>query len=214
MKQLIIFDLDGTLVNAYPAVSQSVNYTLMKMGFKKRTHAEIKRSVGFGDRRLMAGFVGEHLADQAMRFYRPHHARALAAPGGVKFLPEAKALLRTLKAKGIQMAIATNRPTRFTLLILKKLEVRNYFDMVLGADRAPRPKPHPDILYLILKKLKRTKPQSLYVGDMTIDVQTGHHAGIRTVAVTTGSSTKEELKALKPYQILTRIGELKTVITD
>ena len=57
MIKLVIFDLDGTLVNAYPAVSKSVNYTLKALGVATRSHAEIKRSVGEGDRRLMATFV-------------------------------------------------------------------------------------------------------------------------------------------------------------
>ena len=65
MIKLVIFDLDGTLVNAYPAVSRSVNYTLGALGFAPRSDAEIKRSVGSGDRRLMAHFVGEKLADRA-----------------------------------------------------------------------------------------------------------------------------------------------------
>ena len=86
MIRLIIFDLDGTLVNAYPAVSQSVNATLGHLGFKNRTHADIKRSVGWGDRHLLAGYVGEDLADRAICFYRPHHAKALVQQGGVRFL--------------------------------------------------------------------------------------------------------------------------------
>ena len=81
MIKLVIFDLDGTLVNAYPAVSQSVNYTLNLLGFPSRSHAKIKRRVGGGDRKLMVQFVGEKLADQAMEIYRPHHVKALAKKG-------------------------------------------------------------------------------------------------------------------------------------
>jgi len=77
MIKLIIFDLDGTLVDAYQAVGQSVNYTLDRLGSAPRSHAEIKRSVGGGDRKLMVHFVGEKLADQALAIYRPHHAKAL-----------------------------------------------------------------------------------------------------------------------------------------
>jgi hypothetical protein len=66
LVKLVIFDLDGTLVNAYPAVSRSVNYTLGSLGFVPRSHAEIKRSVGGGDRKLMAHFVGEKLGAKAL----------------------------------------------------------------------------------------------------------------------------------------------------
>lgn len=210
--RLVIFDLDGTLVNAYPAVGQSINYTLKAMGFPPRTHAEIKRCVGWGDRHLLAGFVGEGLADKAIRLYRPHHARALKVPGGVRFLDGARALLRGLKAEGYILAVASNRPTRFTVQILKVLGVYGLFDMVLCADRVPRPKPHPDMLWAILKECGVPKAQALYVGDMTIDVRTGRRAGLRTVAVTTGSSSVAELKILKPYKVIGKISRLETII--
>jgi len=210
--RLIIFDLDGTLVNAYPAVSQSVNHTLKAMGLPKRTHAEIKAAVGWGDRQLMAKFTGEDRADEAIRLYRPHHARALGLAGNVRFLGGARALLRDLKARGYKLAIASNRPTRFTLLILKILRARAYFGMVLCADKAPNPKPHPDILLGIMRGLKTDRARTLYVGDMTIDAATGKAARVRTVVVTTGSSTPAELKKFKPYRMLGRIGQLKVVI--
>ena len=81
MIKAVIFDLDGTLVNAYPAVSQSVNYTLKSLGLTPRSHTEIKRSVGGGDRKLMVHFVGEKLADRAIAIYRPHHTKALKLKG-------------------------------------------------------------------------------------------------------------------------------------
>lgn len=213
MFKVIIFDLDGTLVNAYPAVTSSVNDALQQLGFPKRSYATIKASVGWGDRHLMAGFVGEELADKAIKLYRPHHAKALQAKGGVRFLAGALATLNFLKAKGYKLAIASNRPTRFTQIILKTLGIVRLFDVVLCADRARRPKPYPDMLTSITRQLKVKKDEVLYVGDMTIDVITGQKAGIATVAVVTGSSTREELKALKPRQIIARISQLKQIIT-
>ncbi len=205
MIKLVIFDLDGTLVNAYPAVSRSVNYTLRTLGLAPRSPAEIKRSVGGGDRRLMAHFTGDFLAAKALEIYRPHHVRALKSRGGVKFLPGALPLLKRLKARGYKLAIASNRPTRFTRIILKGLGVLPLFKVVLCADRAPRPKPYPDILQAILRRLKVRPQEALYVGDMTIDVTCGRRAGIRTVAVTTGSSSKKELKDLKPWKIIDKM---------
>ncbi len=212
--KLVIFDLDGTLVNAYPAVTHSVNYVLHKLGFSRRSYAFIKAAVGWGDRHLMADLVGEDLADKAIKLYRPHHAKALCISGGVKFLPDAKALLSFLKKHGYKLAIASNRPTRFTRIILRTLKITKFFDMVLCADRASRPKPYPDMLLDIVRELKVKKTEVLYVGDMTIDLITGQKAGIRTIAVSTGSSSVKELKDLKPEAILSRIGALKqTIIT-
>jgi phosphoglycolate phosphatase len=212
MIKLIIFDLDGTLVNAYPAVSQSVNYTLNALGFAPRTHAEIKRSVGGGDRKLMVHFVGEELADRAIAIYRPHHTRALAVKGAVKLLPGALGTLKYLKGKGYKIAIASNRPTKFTRIILKVLGILAFFDIVLCADRADRPKPYPDMLLAIVKRLRFEKNEVLYVGDMTIDINCGHRAGIPVVAVSTGSSSKKELKDLKPWGFIDKMVKLKSII--
>ena len=212
MIKLVIFDLDGTLVNAYPAVSQSVNYTLESLGFAPRSHAEIKRSVGSGDRKLMVHFVGEKLADRALVIYRPHHIKALKAKGTVKLLPGAWGILKFLKGKGYKLAIASNRPTKFTRIILKVLKLSPFFDVVLCADKAERPKPYPDILWAIARRLSLDKSEVLYVGDMTIDVNCARRAGVRMVAVATGSSSKKELKDLKPWRIIGKIALLKSLI--
>ena len=212
MIKLVIFDLDGTLVNAYPAVSQSVNYTLKALGVATRSHAEIKRSVGGGDKRLMVTFLGPKLADRALAIYRPHHAKALKSKGMVRFLPGALGTLKFLKSNGYKIAIASNRPTRFTRIILKVLGVLKLFDVVLCADHAVRFKPHPDILWAIAQRLGVDKKEVLYVGDMTVDVKCARAAGIRMVAVATGSSSKKELKSLKPWRIIGRMSQLKEVL--
>ncbi len=207
MITLVIFDLDGTLVNAYPAVCSSVNYTLQCLGFPKRTYAQVKSAVGLGDRQLMAQFTGEAMADQALAMYRRHHAKALTT--GVRCLSGTRVLLKFLKSKGCRLAIASNRPTKFTRIILDQMDIRRYFDMVLCGDRVQRPKPHPDMLLQIARTLDVPVSQSLYVGDMGIDVIAGRRAGMRTVAVATGSSTIKELKGLQPMGILTKINQLR-----
>ena len=102
----------------------------------------------------MVHFVGEKLADKAMAIYRPHHTKALKVKGAVRFLPGALGILKFLKSKGYKLAIASNRPTKFTRIILKVLGVLELFDVVLCADRADKPKPYPDMLWAIAKRLK------------------------------------------------------------
>jgi len=210
MIRCLIFDLDGTLVNAYPAVVSSVNYTLESLGFPKKTAYQIKRAVGWGDRQLMAQFVGEKLADQAIKLYRPHHQQALAK--GVRFLPGALDLLKWAHAQGLKVAIATNRPEMFTLVILQGLNATDHFDQICCADKAKEPKPHPAMLLEICRRLKVKKHEVLFVGDMTIDLNCGANAGIRTVGIPTGSNKKKELKELKPYKIIDKLNQLKQVI--
>jgi HAD superfamily hydrolase (TIGR01549 family) len=187
---------------------------LNALGLAPRSHQEIKRSVGGGDRKLMAHFVGEKLADKAIKIYRPHHTRALAVNGAVKLLPGALGVLKYLKGQGYKLAIASNRPTKFTRIILKALDILKYFNMVLCADRAKNPKPYPDMLWEISRGLKLEKSEVLYVGDMTIDVECARRAGVRMVAVSTGSSSKKELKDLKPWGFIDKMVKLKTTIME
>lgn len=212
MIKSVIFDLDGTLVNAYPAISLSVNYTLNALGFAPRPSSEIKRKVGGGDRTLMAHYVGEKLADRAIVIYRAHHTKALKIKGKVRLLPGALGILKFLKGRGYKLAIASNRPTKFTRIILKVLGVSQLFDVVLCADRADKPKPYPDMLWAIARSLNVDRKEILYVGDMTIDVNCARRAGVRMVAVPTGSSSKKELKDLNPWRIIGKINQLKEMI--
>lgn len=210
--KLVIFDLDGTLVDAYPAVVASVNMTLISLGFSKKDYETIKRAVGWGDKELLASFVGQQQAADAVKIYRPHHAKALVKKGGVRLLPGAKGIIEHLAVKGYRLAIATNRPSRFTHIILRTLNIRQYFDIVYCADKALYPKPHGHMIEHIVQRLKLTQTEAMYVGDMTIDAQTGKNANVATVCVTTGSSDIKELKALKPHAIISRISDLKKLI--
>ena len=208
--KLVIFDLDGTLVDAYKAVANSLNYALGQLDLAPVEDAVIKRAVGWGDRHLIGTFVPQGEVDKALSIYRRHHARALKE--GTVFLPGAKALIGDLKAGGYSLAVASNRPSRFTQIILKHLNARDRFDCVVCGDNVARPKPAPDMLEAILRKFGLAPGQALYVGDMAIDVETGNRAGVRTVAVVTGSSTREEVAGLKPYRIIDRVSELTVIV--
>lgn len=208
--KLIIFDLDGTLVNAYQAVAQSLNYSLKKFGYSTIDHDTIKKSVGWGDKDLISRFVSLEDLSRVLSVYRRCHVKSLK--GGTKFLPGAKRILMVLKKKKYQMAIASNRPTRFTQIILNYLKINPFFACVLCADKVKNPKPAGDILKGILKKLSFKPLEALYVGDMTIDVKAGHKAKVKTIAIVTGSSTRREIVPLRPYRIIHRIAAVEKIV--
>ena len=148
-RKMIIFDLDGTLVDAYKAVSSSVNFTLRKVGCPLVDDETIKRKVGWGDKNLLLNFVPMQGIDRALSIYRRHHAQALKQ--GTKFLPGARKVIRKLK-KHYALAIASNRPTKFTRIILKYLGALTDFKFIVCGDKVKHPKPAPDILHHILKR--------------------------------------------------------------
>lgn len=204
--KLIIFDLDGTLVDAYPAIIRSFNYTLQKLGYPKQDSLTIRRAVGWGDDNLLRPFIKREDLSKALTIYRRDHKIALVKKSHL--FPHARQVLRYLKDKGYKLAIASNRPTKFSGILIRHLGLKIYFDYVLCADRLKHIKPHPEILNKIRRRFSLGAEQSLYVGDMTIDAQAGRQAKIRTVVIGTGSSTVKELKKERPYRIIHKLTEL------
>ena len=208
--KLVIFDLDGTLVDAYTAVQKSFNVALEALGYPALDLDTVRQSVGWGERLLIAKFVKEEDVDKAISIYRQHHAVALKSD--VRLLPHAKEVLAALKKEGTQLAIASNRPARFTEIILKYQGIRSFFDYALCADQVKTPKPDPEILQKILQKFGCLSQDAVYVGDMIVDVRAGANARIKTIAVTTGSSSKEEILAETPFACFDSLAEVGNVL--
>lgn len=203
--KLIIFDLDGTLVDAYAAINSSFNYVLRKLGLKPQRADTIRRSVGWGDRNLLKPYVPGKDLRRALSLYRKHHRYSLLKHAHL--YPHVGSLLRHLKAEGYKLAVASNRPTEFSLILLRHLRLMDLFDYVLCADKLKSGKPYPEILNKIIQRFGFKKSQVLYVGDMAIDAQAGRRARVNTVIVSGGSSSNLEIKREKPFRVISSIGK-------
>jgi phosphoglycolate phosphatase len=206
-KKLYIFDLDGTLANAYRAIEKSLNFTLKKLGCPPVSYQEAKRKVGRGDKLFMETFFEKNNIERALAIYRSHHQRALVTHSRLK--PYAKNLLVVLKRKNKILAVASNRPSYFTNLILKAVGIRKYFDLVLCADEIKSNKPNPKILNIIVRRFAVKKQEAVFIGDMDIDLETARRAHMDMVFVKGGSST---LAAVKKYKDKKVISSLKEVL--
>lgn len=208
--KLIIFDLDGTLIDAYPAIIESFNYTMQRLNYLPQSGLTIRRAVGWGDKNLLKPFIKEKDLDKAISIYRGHHKLALLRES--RLFPKVDKVLTYLKNKGYKLAIASNRPSQFSWILIRHLRLKKYFDYILCADRLKYIKPHPEIINKIMQRFSVKPHETLYVGDMAIDVQAGKAAEVGTIIVTTGSSTKQEIKREKPYCIIRRITDLLKVL--
>lgn len=208
--KLVIFDLDGTLVDAYAAISNSFNYVMRRLGLKTQSASLIRSLVGWGDADLLKPYVSKADLEYALNLYRDHHKTSLLKHAHL--YPYARGLLRRLKAKGYKLAVASNRPSKFSHILLKHLEIKGFFDYVLCADQAGRAKPHPEMLNRIVKRFTFKKSQVLYVGDMVIDAQAGKRAKINTIIVTSGSSSKLDIKKEQPFKIISAISRLPELL--
>lgn len=208
--RLIIFDLDGTLVDAYPAITRSFNYAMQRMGYPAQDKLTIRRAVGLGDDGLLAPFIKAKDLKKTLSLYRRHHKDALIKYS--RLFPNAIKLLKRLKKEKYKIAVASNRPTKFSRILIRHLGLRKYFDYVLCADRLEHIKPHPEILNKVMRKFSLKPKDSLYVGDMAIDAQAGMRAGVRTIIVTTGSSNRNEIREERPYRIINKVIGLSKIL--
>jgi len=206
MIKLIIFDIDGTLVDAYKAIEKSLNFTLKKLGYPKVGMPAVRRAVGHGDKNFIEGFMRRKDVKEGLRLYRPHHEKSLLRYS--KVIPGARELLRDLKKKDYKLAIASNRPPKFSKILLKHLGLLKYFDIVACAKDKTEIKPKPFLIPKILKRLAVKKDEVIYVGDMTVDVHAGHNAGVKVIAVLGGSSSESELKNARPCAIVRKLSGL------
>jgi phosphoglycolate phosphatase len=208
--KLVIFDLDGTLIDAYPAITSSFNYTMQKLGYPRQDPLTIRRAVGRGDENLLRPFLNLDDLKAALLIYRRHHGIALIK--GSRLFPQAKTILDRLKNRGYRLAVASNRPTRFSWILIRHLKLDKYFAYVLCADKLKHRKPHPEILKRIMQRFLVRPDETLYVGDMAIDAQAARRAKVKTIIVTTGSDRKQEIEKEKPYRIIRSISQLVKIL--
>jgi len=211
-KQLYIFDLDGTLVDAYTAIWKSLNFTLKKLGYPAVSFQNAKRNVGKGDKPFMAAFFKTQDVDKALKVYRKHHERSLRVYS--KLRPYAKQLLSFLRKNNKKVAIASNRPTYFTNIIIRKLGLKRYVDYILCGDEIKRPKPDPKILNAIIKRFGVRKKAAVFTGDMNIDLETAKRAGVDAIFVKGGSSTLKDARKYKNIRITSSLREVAGIVAE
>jgi phosphoglycolate phosphatase len=202
----VLFDFDGTLADSYEAIAASVNYVRGHYGLSKLTTDEVKRNVGRGAEYLLTQTVpGGDLRSDLIR-YRQHHPSVLTKL--TYLLPGTQELIPALKRSGKKLGLCSNKPRIFSVAILKHFDLANQFDAILGPEDVPLPKPAPDMVRVCLERLNVPDEQALYVGDMTVDIQTARAAGVRVWAVPTGSEDWQTLKDAKPDRMLNGLQEM------
>lgn len=210
MFRAIIFDLDGTLVDAYPGIHQSLNEMLRALLLPEVDLQTVKRRVGRGVVDLMQQSVPSDKVERALELFRRSYDRTHLS--GTFLLPEVCETLEALRNRNIFLGIASNKPADFTRNILKYLKIDHYFSCCSGPEGQIQPKPHASMLRDMMRRMGVTEKETLYVGDMTLDSETAKNAGVRLALIATGGHSKEELQQVQPDYLLERLGDLVEVI--
>jgi 2-phosphoglycolate phosphatase len=206
-KQLkaVLFDFDGTLGDSYPAITASVNYVREHHGLPPLSIADVRHHVGRGAVFLMKETVERGDLDANVALYKAHHPSVMHA--GTRLYPGVADALRKLHAKGLRLGVCSNKPVAFTRDLLAYLKVAQFFTVVLGPEDVERPKPAPDMLLAGVARLSISAGEALYIGDMTVDIQTARAAGVQVWSVPTGSDDRETLLAAHPDRLLRDLSE-------
>ncbi len=206
----VVFDLDGTLLDSYAAIHECLGLVLAAFGRPPVTPDETRRMVGHGLEVLVAKAVGEANVAEGVRIFRERYERV--GPETSTLLPGADAVTRRLVDAGIPIAIASNKPARFSRQILETLGLRGRFAFVGGPDDGFPPKPAPHMVFMALATMGAKAAESVYVGDMPVDVATARAAQIPVVVVPTGSATEAELRAASPDFLIKDLNELPALL--
>jgi phosphoglycolate phosphatase len=184
----IVFDLDGTLVDTAPDLTNTLNHVLKARGFETVPAARVREAVGRGAQAMIEqalalsgaqGAVEEMLAD-----FLVHYEANIAIES--RPFPGALTALERLKAAGARLAVCTNKRERLTCLLLQALEIEHAFDAIAGRDTFPVSKPDPGHLLGAIAAAGGDPARALMVGDSAVDIQAAQGAGVPSVLVSFG----------------------------
>ena len=201
--KLIIFDLDGTLLNTIGDLTDSVNYAMRFLQFPEHTEEEVLTFVGNGNRVLMerclpAGTAADTI-DLALKKFHEYYSRHYAdKTHPYEKIPE---LLAGLKASGYLLAVVSNKAD-YAVQDICKTYFDGIFDFVLGDREGIRRKPASDPVDRAVQVLGVTKTQSIYIGDSEVDIETASNAGIPCISVDWGFRPHDDLVAAGAWIIV------------
>lgn len=208
--KLAIFDLDGTLVDSLGDLADACNNGLKKMGYPVHELEKYRYFVGDGVLKLVERILPEDkrseenisaLKAEFDSYYNVHYADKTHPYDGIV------SLLDALSAKGVKLAVASNKPDEFTKSVVKVF-FEGKFDMVLGKCPDTEKKPAPDILLKIMDALDVSADETVMIGDTNVDIRTAKNAGVSSIGCLWGFRTMEELEQAGADHIVSSPNEI------
>lgn len=185
---MVLFDLDGTLVDTAPDLGHALNTLRLRRGFEPLAHSAIRAQASHGARGLIRLGFGLGPQDPGFEALRQEfletYAGVLTARSDL--FPGMGAVLDVLEARGLRWGVVTNKPARFTEPLLAHLRLYDRAACVVSGDTCAQPKPHPAPLLLACRRVAAEPGDCLYVGDAARDVEAAHAAGMPAVVALWG----------------------------
>ncbi|WP_018970164.1 HAD family hydrolase [Rubritalea marina] len=214
MHSHIIFDLDGTLVESLPGITNSLNHALQAHQLPTYGEAEVRSFIGNGSFNLCELAAGDDQGAQVesvhaafMDHYGEHWNSGTIVFDGIH------ELIAQLKKLGCTLSVLSNKPHAFTTEICKFLFPDDPFACVLGQRDGIEKKPNPSGVHELLGELGQSSNNSILIGDSRVDIFTARNAGIHSIAVTWGYEDAAELQVHKPNWVAQSVEDILTIIT-
>lgn len=196
MKNTVIFDLDGTLLNTLEDLTDAVNFSMAENGFPTHSTEDVRSFVGNGIKKLIERSVPKNCSEEMLQkcfenfctFYEKHKTDKTKPYSGIT------EMLRELKKSGYKTAIVTNKAD-FAAQALCKDMFGDLITVTVGANESIRHKPYPDSTLKVLKKLGSNAQEAYFVGDSDVDVQTAANSEIDFIGVLWGFRDKSVLES-------------------
>lgn len=212
--QLIIFDLDGTLVNSVPDLTDALNIVLKLPKNNYFNEVEVKKMVGSGIRKLLEDAIKKveykGCIEQLLIDFKTQYNNNL-----VNKTTPYEGVVETLKniPSHIKKAVLSNKLDPFTKKVIQGVNLENHFDLILGANiDIYKSKPSPEGIEYILNSLNIKPENTLMIGDSTHDIHAGQKANITTCAVTYGYRSRDILEKENPNFIIDNLTEIIELI--
>ena len=209
---LVLFDLDGTLVETAPEICDAVNDTLRALGLAEVTQALVEDWIGHGTGHLLLQALAHASSRPVAQIQESSLWRAAQARFAQDYVrrcgttsrlyPQAREVLEMLAERGVRLALVTNKEQRFTQPVLRRHALRRLFDRVVCGDTLPTRKPDPAGVLDCLRSFGVARERAVFVGDSSIDVATARNAGVRAWALTHGYNMGEPIAAARPDRLL------------
>ena len=216
--ELVLFDLDGTLVETAPEICDAVNATLGTLALPPASQEQVERWIGHGTATLLmealahaTGSTVRQVQDSSLwKVASERFATAYERHCGttIRLYPQAREVLRALGERGVRRALVTNKEQRFTQPVLRRHGLRPLLDRVVCGDSLPARKPDPAGVHDCLRAFRVSPERALFVGDSSIDVETARNAGVPVWAVTHGYNMGHPIAAAGPDRLLDRLDAL------
>jgi len=184
MLRALLFDLDGTLIDTAPEIALALNRTLAWMGRPGADPESVRGWIGDGARALLDKALGEPSTDAVWQHFSYEYE---AACGEASVLyPGVRAMLERLHARGLKLAVLTNKEARFAHKLLALHDITGHFDLLVAGDSLDVKKPDPGVVSHALAALDVLADDAAFVGDSVTDVRTARAAGVRSWIVSHG----------------------------